>query len=51
MDNRGYRGFSYNYKIHRAGKHGIDLFHPKENIQLILPSPSYLKCKRKLKSE
>jgi hypothetical protein len=38
MDNRGYRGFSYHYKIHRAGKQGIDLFHPKENIPLIFPS-------------
>jgi hypothetical protein len=38
MDNRGYRGFFYHYKINRAGKEGIDLFHPKENIQLILPS-------------
>jgi hypothetical protein len=38
MDNRGYRGFSYHYKIHRAGKEGINLFHPNENIQLILPS-------------
>jgi hypothetical protein len=41
MDNRGYRGFSYHYKIHRAGKQGIDLFHPK-NIPLIFPSTRHL---------
>jgi hypothetical protein len=38
MDNRGYRGFFYYYKIHRVGKQGIDLFHPKEKIQVIFPS-------------
>jgi hypothetical protein len=38
MDNRGYKGFSYHYKIHKEGKQGIDLFHPKEIIPLIFPS-------------
>jgi hypothetical protein len=38
MDYRGYRGFSYHYKIHRVGNQWIDLSHPKENIQLIFPS-------------
>jgi hypothetical protein len=38
MANRGYMGFSDHYKIHRARRHEIDVFHLKENIPLIFPS-------------
>jgi hypothetical protein len=30
MDNRGYRGFFYHYKIHKVGKQGIDLPNQKK---------------------
>jgi hypothetical protein len=49
IDNRGYKGFYYHYKIHREGKQGMDLFHPRENIQfnLSIHKTTYLKVQKK----
>jgi hypothetical protein len=52
MDNKGYKRFSYQYKIQRAGKQGIDHFHQKKHtIDLSIHKTTYLKVQKKTKSE